>query len=102
MSFSDHARIDIPAPKRSGLDVLRTEGLGQIHGAFYMLRIRFRLDPAALLFVEGPITVELKATVAYSWSRQHAARDGIRIRNQGRHRRALVANGSDTEVDKSG
>ena len=66
MRFGDHAGIDVPAPECPRLDVLRAEGLGQGHGTRNVVRIRLRLDSPPLLIIEGPVTVELKATIADS------------------------------------
>src|SRR6185369_7224873 len=102
MGFGDHTGVDVPAPERPGLDVLRTEGLGKGHRSPDMAWVRFWLDPAPLLLIEGPITVELKAAVADPRPWKHSGGYGVRIRNQGSHRRALIAHGSDPEIEETG
>src|SRR5215813_7680822 len=101
MGFIDHASINVPAPERSRLDVLGSEGLGKVHGSFYVVRIGLGLDPAPLLFIEGPITVKLKSAVTDARAWKHSSCNGVRISYQGSHRRSLIANGGDTEIKKS-
>src|SRR4030095_4304279 len=83
MGFGDHTGVDVPAPERPGLDVLRTEGLGKGHGSRDMSWVRLWLDPAPLLFIEGQITVELKAAVANPRTWKHSGCYGVRISNKG-------------------
>src|SRR5262249_24353148 len=64
MGFGNHSGIYVPAAEGSSLDVLRTKCLGQINCSLDVFRISFGLDAAPLLLIEGPITVELKTTVA--------------------------------------
>src|SRR5262245_40784465 len=64
VGFMNHPRVDSPPAKRSSLDVLRTKGDSQIHGALDVISISFGLDSASLLLIDGPVAVELKAAVA--------------------------------------
>src|SRR5215472_13969562 len=82
MSLSYHPGVDVPAPERPRFDVLRPEGLGQVHRAPDVIGIRLGFDPAALLFIERPVTVELKSTVADPRAWQRSGGDGIRISRQ--------------------
>jgi len=77
MGFRDHPGVDVPAPERPGLDVLRSEGLGQGHGSPDELRIRLWFDPAPLFLVEGLVTVELKAAVADPEAGKPSAREEL-------------------------
>src|SRR5262245_11065633 len=98
MSFSDHPSIDIPAAKSPSLDVLCTERLGQIYRALDVIRICFRLDPASLLFIKRPITVELKATISDSRTRKHPSRHCIGISDHRSHRCSLITNRCDAKI----
>src|SRR6266542_4786697 len=102
MGFSDHAGVDVPAPERPGLDVLRTERLGQVHSPLDVLRISLRLDPAPLLLIEGPVTVELKAAIADPGAWKYSGCYGVRIRDQGSHGGPLIAHGGDPEIQETG
>src|SRR6185369_183559 len=102
MRFSDHARVDVPASKSARLDVLRAERLGQCNRSLNVISICFRLNASPLLLVERPVAVELKAAVRDARTRKPASRDRIGIRHQRRHRRSLIANRGNAEVDKTG
>src|SRR5215475_9098136 len=101
VGFDNRAGVDVPAAEGSSLDVLCAKCLSQINCSFDVIRVSFRLNPAPLLLIKGPITVELKATVTDSRSRKRSTGDGVCIRDQRSHRRTLIANARDSEIQKT-
>src|SRR5215831_12455422 len=102
MGFSDHAGVDVPAPERPGFDVLGAEGLGQGHGSPDVAWIRLWFDPAPLLLIEGPITVELKAAIVDPRAWKRSGCNGVRIRDQRGHGGPLISHGGDPEIEEPG
>src|SRR5262249_37265833 len=97
----DHAGIDVPAAKGSSLDVLRAKCLGQVNCSLDVFRISFGLDAAPLLLIEGPITVELKTTVADARPGKRSTGYRICVRDQRSHRRTLISNSRDSEIQET-
>ena len=102
VSFSDHARVYVPPPERPSFDVLRTEGLGQIHGSLDVVWIRFGLDTLPLLTIECVVALELKTAVTDSRPGQHPGCYVVRICDHWSHRRSLIAHCGDAEIEETG
>src|SRR5262250_1707628 len=101
MCFRDHARIDVPTSKGAGFNVLCAERLGQRNRSLDVVRIRLRLDTSTLFFIKRPITVELKSAVRDARSRKRTGRNRVCVGHQWSHRRSLIADCGNSEVDKT-
>src|SRR5262245_36930277 len=101
VGFDNHAGVDVPAAEGSSCDVLCAKCPSQINCSLDVIRVSFGLNPATLLLIKRPITVELKATVTDSRPRKRSAGDGVCIRHQRSHRRTLIANTRDPEIQKT-
>src|SRR5687767_10476980 len=91
MSFLDHPRVYIPTPKSAGLDMLRAERFQETYRSLYVFSVSFGFDAASLVFIERPVTVELKSAVGDPRSGHRSGGDRIGRRNQRSYRRALIA-----------
>src|SRR5688572_11157730 len=92
MRFSYHSRVDVPTPKSSRLNMLRTENLGQGNGPLDVPRIGLGLYPLPLITVESPVAVELKAAIPDPRTRKRAGCHRVGIRHHRCNGRTLIPN----------
>src|SRR5215471_7456288 len=102
MCFRDHAGVNVPATESARLDVLRAKGFGQIHRSPDVIGIGLGLDAAALLFINRPVAVELKAAIADAWSRKCSGSNVAPIVDQRSNGCTLLTNRSAAEINTPG
>src|SRR5678809_229792 len=101
MCFRDHTGVDVPASEGASLDVLCAKRLGQCDRSLDMKWIRLRFDAPTLVFIKRPIAVKRKAAVRDARTGKGTSRNRVGVGYQWSHRRSLIANCGNSEVDET-